>query len=60
MTTFPTTGHEERTYKGGGFNTDDPMRIRAPQGYHSPSVQWRSNLGFRCYRTVCSPKLDEQ
>ena len=45
-----------RAYKGGALNTKDPIRVRMAQEFHSPSVQWRENLGFRCVRTVCLPR----
>lgn len=46
-----------RAYKGGALNTNDPLRVRLAQEYHSPSVQVRANLGFRCCRTVCTPRM---
>ncbi len=48
-----------RSYKGGALNTNDPIRVRVSQAFHSPSPEWRRNLGFRCYRTVCIPRLDQ-
>ena len=60
MSSFPVTGHEERRYKGGALNTNDPVRVRVSQEFHSPSVQWRTNLGFRCYRTVCIVRPDQE
>lgn len=60
MSSYPVTGHEARRYKGGALNTNDPSRVRAVQAYYSPSPEWRRNLGFRCYRTVCITLHDQE
>ncbi len=49
---------EPRRYRGGARNTNDPLRLRVGQWYRQPSNFTAVTIGFRCYRTVCIPKID--
>jgi hypothetical protein len=52
--------NDPRRYRGGAHNTNDPLRVRLVQWYRQPSNTKSANMGFRCYRTVCIPRLDPE
>lgn len=54
-----TNTRSSRAYKGGALNTNDPLRVRMAQEFRGPPSHKRFNLGFRCVRTVCIPRLHQ-